>query len=291
MTKKKESFVLYYEWERAFQRLSDAQKGQLIQAIFDYEIRGDAYRGEDEAIATAMIFIEPAMDRNNEQYRAVCERNRKNAEQHHRLAKKRRSAVASGAEEEPAGTGEDQRKPVETRGAQRSTAGTSGLDYDYDPEPESEPDYDRERDRAPVCGGEPRAGRAREADAPASGAPTLGEIEQFVGETGLRVNARAFFDYYSARGWMLDGVRVRDWRALLRTWERREGQFQRPAARGSGTRAPIAPVPGKGSRRSELTEAEAAAESARHAEEIARLIAEEYGPEAFDGTDPLCATP
>ena len=33
---------------------------------------------------------------------------------------------------------------------------------------------------------------------------------------------RPFFDYYTANGWMAGKERIKDWKAMIRVWERRE---------------------------------------------------------------------
>ena len=52
--------------------------------------------------------------------------------------------------------------------------------------------------------------------------PVLQDVKAYIQENGLSVNAEQFYDYYTARGWMLSGTQIVDWTALLRNWERRE---------------------------------------------------------------------
>ena len=53
-------------------------------------------------------------------------------------------------------------------------------------------------------------------------APTVDEVRAYVLERGCAVNAETFVDFYSAKGWMIGKNKVKDWRACVRTWERRE---------------------------------------------------------------------
>ena len=50
--------------------------------------------------------------------------------------------------------------------------------------------------------------------------PVLQDIKAYIQENGLSVDAEQFYDYYTARGWMLSGTQIVDWTALLRNWER-----------------------------------------------------------------------
>ncbi|MCD8383976.1 MAG: helix-turn-helix domain-containing protein [Clostridiales bacterium] len=61
----------------------------------------------------------------------------------------------------------------------------------------------------------------RERAKPAS-PPTVEEVRAYCREQGYAIDPEGFVDYYQARGWMLGNTRMRDWRAALRSWARRE---------------------------------------------------------------------
>lgn len=53
--------------------------------------------------------------------------------------------------------------------------------------------------------------------------PTVEEVRTYCQERENKVDPAAFVDYYQARGWKLArGQSMTDWRAAVRTWERRE---------------------------------------------------------------------
>lgn len=54
------------------------------------------------------------------------------------------------------------------------------------------------------------------------GKPTLSEIQKFVVDNSLNVNAERFFEYYSAKGWKINGKPIDEWQQLVRTWEQKE---------------------------------------------------------------------
>jgi len=58
--------------------------------------------------------------------------------------------------------------------------------------------------------------------APAALSPSVEDVKAYCEERGNGIDPRMFFDYYAARGWMTGSVPVRDWKALVRTWELRE---------------------------------------------------------------------
>lgn len=52
--------------------------------------------------------------------------------------------------------------------------------------------------------------------------PTVDEVKEYCNERGNSIKAEHFIDYYATRGWMLGKVKMKDWRAAVRTWERNE---------------------------------------------------------------------
>lgn len=52
--------------------------------------------------------------------------------------------------------------------------------------------------------------------------PTLEEVATYCKERNNNINPMQFIDYYGARGWRFNnGGKMKDWRATVRTWERR----------------------------------------------------------------------
>ena len=61
--------------------------------------------------------------------------------------------------------------------------------------------------------------------------PTVWEVENFCRTQGLQlVDAQRFVDYYEANGWKVGRNPMRSWQAATRNWQRRELQYQQPAA-------------------------------------------------------------
>ena len=54
--------------------------------------------------------------------------------------------------------------------------------------------------------------------------PTAEEVAAYVKERGSGVDAERFVDYYISKGWKVGGQPMKDWRAAVRTWERRDGR-------------------------------------------------------------------
>lgn len=68
---------------------------------------------------------------------------------------------------------------------------------------------------------------AREEKAKRFYPPTIDEVKQYCEERKNNIDPMAFIDFYSSKGWMIGKNRMKDWKAAVRTWERkRKEQFQ-----------------------------------------------------------------
>ncbi len=66
--------------------------------------------------------------------------------------------------------------------------------------------------------------------------PTVEEVEAYCRERGNGLDAQHFVDFYASKGWKVGNQPMKDWRASVRTWEKRDRVL--PDARG-----PTAPPP------------------------------------------------
>ena len=54
--------------------------------------------------------------------------------------------------------------------------------------------------------------------------PTVDEVREYCQERNNGIDAAAFVDFYTARGWMIGKTHMKDWKAAVRTWENRRKQ-------------------------------------------------------------------
>ena len=52
--------------------------------------------------------------------------------------------------------------------------------------------------------------------------PSVFEIEFYCEEKGYKIDAEAFYDFYQSKNWMVGKNKMKDWKAAVRTWQRRE---------------------------------------------------------------------
>lgn len=54
--------------------------------------------------------------------------------------------------------------------------------------------------------------------------PTVEDVVAFCNEKGITIDAQAFVDYYEANGWRVGKNPMKDWRAAVRNWARRDAE-------------------------------------------------------------------
>jgi len=50
----------------------------------------------------------------------------------------------------------------------------------------------------------------------------LADISQYCQQRENSVDPETFFDFYTSKGWMVGKNKMKDWKASVRTWEKRE---------------------------------------------------------------------
>ena len=51
--------------------------------------------------------------------------------------------------------------------------------------------------------------------------PTLEEVKEYCSERKNNVDPEAFIDFYESKGWKIGNNQMKDWKASIRTWEKR----------------------------------------------------------------------
>ena len=61
--------------------------------------------------------------------------------------------------------------------------------------------------------------------------PTKEEIRAYCAENGYDIDVDYFFDHYSGNGWKAGRVPMKDWKATVRNWYRRDQKEKKPVAK------------------------------------------------------------
>lgn len=64
--------------------------------------------------------------------------------------------------------------------------------------------------------------------------PTAEEVGAYADGQGLAIDAAAFVDFYASKGWKVGSAAMKDWRAAVRNWCRRDGKEAKGDARAFG---------------------------------------------------------
>lgn len=56
--------------------------------------------------------------------------------------------------------------------------------------------------------------------------PTADEVSAYGREIGFEIDGEHFCSYYESKGWMIGKSRMRNWKAAVRTWKKRQGEFK-----------------------------------------------------------------
>lgn len=56
--------------------------------------------------------------------------------------------------------------------------------------------------------------------------PSVEQVREYCRERGNNIDPERFVSYYETSGWMRGKNKVKDWRALVRTWERNDNTFK-----------------------------------------------------------------
>lgn len=62
--------------------------------------------------------------------------------------------------------------------------------------------------------------------------PSVEEVRAYCKERGNNVDAERFVDFYASKGWMVGKNPMKDWKACVRTWEKKDNQSHRVGANG-----------------------------------------------------------
>ena len=199
-----ETFLLFSDYADTIRGMSDLAAGILIKMVFNHvtgadELDGVTTSGEDmlddadfSAARVAAGFICRQIDRSAEAYDDI--------------KAKRRDAGAKGAAKRWQTIASDG-KPCQTIAKDSKTWQPMASDSKAwlpNPIPNPNPIYKKESTKKKF---QP---------------PTVEQVREYCAQRSNSVNPEAFVDFYTSKGWKVGKASMKDWRAAVRTWEKRE---------------------------------------------------------------------
>lgn len=187
----KRRFYMYSAWERPMSKLTDEQLGKFLRIYYQMQLTGDTdVDSEDPMVDMMLEVVREQVTFDVRAYDRKCAVNKENGAKSH------------------------QTNPEEPKQTQTVPNGVdSDSDTEIDSEIEPEIGIDSERLRS----GESKS-RTRKRFTP----PTVEEVEAYCFERNNKVDAERFVDYYTANGWKVGKNPMKDWKAAVRNWERKD---------------------------------------------------------------------
>lgn len=196
-------FPMFHSYLDTLAGLTDAQFGHVIRAALKYSKDGEV-PDLDAIEAMAFGFIKMDVDRAREKYEAIAERNRINGSKGGRPKNPENPVGILGTQNNP----EEPKKPIER-------------------EKEKAKEKENEKGSIVAATAADTAPKRRTKFSP----PTVDEVAAYCAENGFgTIDPEAFVDYYEARGWKIGSQSMKDWRATVRNWARRDAEKQTQAA-------------------------------------------------------------
>ena len=182
------SVLVFSDWQTLFQNLSDEQAGQLIKAMCFYN-KGEEYTPSDPTVTAMFSMVKEGMDNNRDHYDKVCQR--------------RAEAGKKGADKRwKDGKSHDENSKCHSEDGKTCKSESVTLTESESVIPPTEESKSRTRKRFRP--------------------PTVEEVEAYCFERNNKVDAERFVDYYTANGWKVGKNPMKDWKAAVRNWERKD---------------------------------------------------------------------
>lgn len=184
---KKNSFVLYTDYRRQFDLLTDAELGQLIRAVMDYVETGqppDLPAGPQMAFA----FISAQIDRDMKKYQEVVE--------------KRRAAGSAGGKQKASNAKQEVAILANASTCYQAVANLpDNVNDNVNDIKKKDTKVSKEKSFQP---------------------PSVENVREYCQEGGYKVDAECFVNFYESKGWMVGKNRMKDWKAAIRNWSRND---------------------------------------------------------------------
>lgn len=211
---KKNSFVIYTDCLEQLEVIPDADRGVLFLDVLKYARSGVVPNIDNPFLKAIFLGFKNQIDRDCAKYEEVCKKRAEAGQKggNQRVANlKQNQAIASNCKQDQANASnckQMQAKPSNTQANQ--------ADNDNDNESDNDNDIDIRKNKGKTSRFTP---------------PTLQEVEEYIKENGYSFDAKVFIDHYESNGWIVGKTKMKDWKAAIRNWSRREKEYQRPASK------------------------------------------------------------
>ena len=185
-----DGFIFYASYAAKFKKLTDDQFGKLIRLACQYQADGIVPDIADIAVSLAFDVIKVDLDKNNEKYEQICE--------------KRRMAGALGGLAKASNSKQMLASATDAKQNKQELASVAN------------------KIKSNVI----KINKNNDSSSRRFTPPTLEEVQAYCKERKNNVDAEKFIDFYASKGWMVGSNKMKDWKACVRTWEKRDNDHK-----------------------------------------------------------------
>lgn len=188
----KRSIVIYDSWGELINNLPDEAAGELIKMICKYSFDAGTDVSNNEMINAMFMMIKAKLDEDSDSYEEAV---KKRSEAGKKGMKKRWNDNNAITDDNTVITNDNNVKPEITN------ITVSVSDSVSDSVSVSDKDKKKKGRFTP---------------------PSLTEVKAYCLERNNGIDPEAFIDFYASKGWKVGNQPMKDWKACIRTWERRD---------------------------------------------------------------------
>lgn len=201
----KPGIMLYFELRPCIEQMNPQEKAEMLDALMDYGEYGQTPE-LSEKLRMLWPLVRQKLDRDTDRYERTVNRNQYAL--YSRYAARNNQPKLSYDQWK-----EQQNLPVVVHGSPVEEKADQTTNY----KPQTT-DYKLQtaNSKLQTITAEPSATR------PVFSPPTREDITVYCREMGYSMDADSFLDYYEANGWVIGKSPMKDWRAAVRRWQRKE---------------------------------------------------------------------
>lgn len=220
----KKSFIMYESWGAAINKMSNEQAGQLLKAIYALQDNEDA-EPEDPSVSFVFEIIKDKLCEDATEWEKTKQRRSESGKKgmEKRWNEDEGSITNDNTVKESITNDNSVIKPI-TNDNTVITPITKDNSVKENITPITVSDSVTVSDTVSVSEYVPptevKKREARKRFSP----PSVAEVATYCRERGSAVDPEAFVDFYAAKGWKVGNAPMKDWRASVRTWEKRDSR-------------------------------------------------------------------
>lgn len=185
-------FIFLKSYYTALRPLPDTERLILYDRVLDYVFAGEETEDLPPLLNAVFQLIRPNIEASLRRYATSVENGKKGGRP-------------------PKNPGKTQQEPAQNLNETQSKPGEN-LDKDKESEKDKESDLDIvQADKPPA-----KSKRFQP--------PSITEVREYCTERQNTVDPEQFVDFYQSRGWRSGKTQLKDWRACVRTWERKANE-------------------------------------------------------------------